>query len=583
MGATFIKYSNLSWKSFDNHCVAISEISKMKRPAFILTCILVTFVLAPKASAWETEDGRLIAHGMYSIEVYYDHVYGNVIESSKDIHYSKKDNYHYTENLNIELTGKVKEDMTLDFAFTGSHSTDKNVQLHRYELEKLYIGLTGKNCELAFGDLTELFSYYTFSRDFFGFRANCKVEDLLTFKVLAGRNKMRKDDQFEQVFGGGMVTFTPHPNYELTTSYVHAEITDLYPNATIPNYRNDVWSIGSKMWFFDRRALLTGEGAISKYVTDRRDPQPETLDGKALWAALILKPLREELNLALAYEYIEPNFKAIMGEHSTDRETYLLYVDYKPSEMFHFIYHYQFYRDHLTNKSTAKYRTNTHDAETEITLKPFMYDDENYFKNLNFIFHFGYVYEKSEDIPESVNNQNIHINLTAANSMEKYWGKVGWNLCFDLSYDIDHTLHADDTLTTDIGVEFNCSTNTYGLDFGLGMNFSVGFQDRYIKYPRETLTRMTSTAGVDFTVINKRWLPYETTLNISYFGTWIDKELGDDTIFHETDISLTQVLIKKNDVISSIIFSYSNNDFRSQDPLYRYGEDEYKVTFKLEF
>lgn len=556
----------------------------MKKYYSVIVYSIVTFLFAVNSFAWETDDGRLKVGGTYSIDVYYDHVYGNVLESSKDVHQTKKDNYHYTEELAIHLEGGIKEDLNLKFDFTGRHSTDKNVQTHRYELVDLYLGLTGKNYEIAFGDIPiELFSNYSFHRDFFGFKANYEVEDLLTFKVLAGRNKMRREDQYERVFGGGMIVFTPHPDYEFRTSFIHTEITDLYPNATETNFRNDVWTLGSTMNFFEKRVTLAGEVAFSDYVVDRRDPLTERLYGFATWAILIFKPIGEELILSFTHEYVDPDFLAVMGAHNIDKETFLWYIDYNPSEIFRLESSYQFYRNRLTEESAELYRTNTHNANTTIILSPLIYE-ESYFKNLILAFDIDCTYQKSEDIPESVNSQIIIANISAGNKIERYWGEMAWTLGLGLTYNIDNTLHAEDDLTTGFNTTFNYSTYAYGFDFDFNLGFSVEFEDMYIKYPKETLTKTTAILGpMGLTITSNRWLPYKTTLGVGYTGTFVDEELGYDTIENVTTVSLSQVLFRRGDIISTIGLSYSNLDCRSQNPIDRYGEDEYRVTFGLKF
>ncbi|MBN1573063.1 MAG: hypothetical protein JW984_07705 [Deltaproteobacteria bacterium] len=529
------------------------------------------------------EGGRLKVEGDYSIDVYYDHVYGNAAKSSKDIDLTKKESYHYTEQIGIHLGTAIKDDLNLKFDFTGRHSTDKNVQAHRYELVKLYLGLTGEGYELAVGDLAELYSNYTFNTTFFGLKASYNPVDYITVKALAGRNKIRRDDQYEQVFGGGMVSFDPNPNLNFNASFMHTEITDLYPNATESNYRNDVWSLGSAINLFEKRLALAGEVAFCEHIVDRRDPLTERFDGFSTWAVLILKPAGEDLTLSFTHEYVEPDFKAVMGTHNTDKETFLLYADYKPSDFFQFISYYQFYRDCLTDKSPKFYRTDTHDAGAEFTIRPFTGIDYGYFKNLNLLYKMYYTYDKSEDRPESVNRQNIRAEIGAENSIEKYWGKTGWTMGLGLTYDIDHRLHAEDSLTTNINSTLNLSTDAYGFDFAFNLGFSVEFTDTYVEYPKNTFTKTTAALASGIVVTNNRWLPYKTVLGIEFAGTFIDEDIRYDSMENDTTIFLSQVLFKKKSLVSTIGLSYSNKDCRSQNPADRYGQDEYRVNFEIKF
>jgi len=555
----------------------------MKKSCSVIAYFLFTFVFVLNSSAWDIEGGRLQAGGEYSIDAYYDHVYGNVDKSTMDVDKTKKESYHYTEQLGIHLEKAIKADLNLKFDFTGRHSTDKNVQAHRYELVKLYLGLTGENYELAVGDLAELYSNYVFNTTFFGFKASYNPVDTITVKTLAGRNKIRRDDQYEQVFGGGMVVFTPNPNLQFETSYMHTEITDLYPNATEYKYRNDVWSLGSAINLFEKKVTFAGEVAYCEHIVDRRDPLTESIDGFATWAILILKPFGEDLKLSFTHEYVEPDFKAVMGTHNTDKETFLWYADYKPSDSFRLVSYYQFYRDRLTGKSPKVYRTNTHDAGAEFTIRPFTGIDYGYFKNLSLFYKMYCTYDKSEDVPESVNRQNIRAKIEAENSIERYWGKTGWALGLGLTYDIDHRLHAEDFLTTDINSSLYLSTNAYGFDFDFNLGFSVEFTDTYVRYPKNTFAKTTVSFGSGIAVTNNRWLPYKTTVGIEYNGTIINEDIRYDSMENDTTIFLSQVLFKKKDHISTIGFSYTNKDCISQNPADRYGEDEYRINFEIKF
>ena len=65
------------------------------------------------------------------------------------------------------------------------------------------------------------------------------------------------------------VEVAPAPGLTLSANYVHTEITDLYPGATVTDYANDVWSAAGRLALMDERLIAAGEIAVSRYVADR--------------------------------------------------------------------------------------------------------------------------------------------------------------------------------------------------------------------------------------------------------------------------------------------------------------------------
>jgi hypothetical protein len=209
---------------------------------------------------------------------------------------------------------------------------------------------------------------------------------------------------------------------------------------------------------------------------------------------------------------------------------------------------------------------------------------ESYFRDLILSFNIDCIYQKSEDTPTSVNSQTLIATISAGNSIVRYWGGMGWSIGLGVIYNIDNIPNAEDCLTTKFSNTFNYSTDAYGFDFDFNLGFSVEFEDRYMKYPKNTLTKTTATLGpMGLEITSNRWLPYRTTVGVGYTGTFIDKEADCDTVENLTTVSLSQVLYRGKDIGSTIVLSYSNLDRRSQNRVERYGEDEYRVTFEIRF
>ena len=204
---------------------------------------------------------------------------------------------------------------------------------------------------------------------------------MFEFMVFGGRNREGSIDTYEHTFGGGRIVFTPHPNYKFGTTYIHTEITKLFPDTTVGDYSNDVWSFDTTLKFFDRKLLFKGETAFSLYSEDRRDPLADKIQGWAINLELDYKPIRE-IKISTDYEYVEPNFMTIMGTAPRDRESIKWGITYTPSRVWKFWGDYKFRRNCLTNSSPSEYRTFVHYSEAGLTYRPFYENKDSYFNKL---------------------------------------------------------------------------------------------------------------------------------------------------------------------------------------------------------
>jgi len=73
----------------------------MKRTLLIPGIVAVILSISLPAYAIKWENGRLTTD--YSVDVYYENVYGNVERSVLDVDRTTKENWHYTEGLKVQL------------------------------------------------------------------------------------------------------------------------------------------------------------------------------------------------------------------------------------------------------------------------------------------------------------------------------------------------------------------------------------------------------------------------------------------------------------------------------------------------
>ncbi|MCI0480307.1 MAG: hypothetical protein L0213_01820, partial [Candidatus Dadabacteria bacterium] len=183
----------------------------MKRTLITLSLFLVLLSVPFNALAIKWEDGRLTTD--YSVDLYYENVYGNVDKSVLDVDHSSKDNWHYNERLRIQLEQKITDTTNLEVFFYGRHTSDRQIQDERAKILQAYLRLYGDNFEFAVGDVGEYYTRYTFNNTFLGARGWIKPLASLKVMLLGGRNREGVDDTYEHVFGGARIEYSPKPSY----------------------------------------------------------------------------------------------------------------------------------------------------------------------------------------------------------------------------------------------------------------------------------------------------------------------------------------------------------------------------------
>ncbi len=543
----------------------------MKRTALVLSLVVVVLFIPLSSSAIKWENGRLTTD--YSVDIYYENVYGNVDRSVLDVDRKTKDNWHYTEGIKVQLEQKITETSNLEFFFYGRHTTDRQIQDERAKILQMYLRLYGDNFEFAVGDVGEYYTKYTFNNTFIGARGWVRPLESLKIMLLGGRNREGRDDSYEHTFGGARVEYSPHPNYIFGTTYIHTEITKLFPGTTVPDYSGDVVSFDTRLRLLDRKLLIYGESAFSWYTEDRRDPLSDKPQGWALNLEIDYRPI-QPLKLSLDYEYVEPNFVTVMGSAARDRETIKGEARYYPTDSLDIWTKYRFTGDRLSESSPVSYRTETHYSEAGATYKPFFVDRESYFRNLKFDLRLDYTRRSSSDSPMSVDDDRFNGRLIVSN----IYGKMRYSLEYGFRYTDDFVPSSYDTMVNTVGAKWGYSFAALGLDWDLDLSYKVDFRNTYSAGVTSFDTISAVTSGMTV-----RYGPTNSILRLSYLGVFSQLGDGFDTGKNATEIAFEQVLYDNGGITSILGISYRNLDFQSENRDDSYGENIYMLSLTLRF
>lgn len=553
---------------------------------FVILMFLLFFSpLSATGVTWE--DGRMTID--YSTEVYYEEVYGNVDRSNLDIdndNYPHKhhDNWHYNESLRFRLDQKISEKIALEFYAYVRNTTDKQVMDHRWYLLQIYLRLYGDDFELAVGDVSDYYTKYSFNNTFLGVKAWYKPSPSFKFMALVGQNREPWDDEYRHTFAGGRVEYTPKSEYLFGMTYLHDEVTWLYwrvrenpdYNSNVKDYSNDVLSADFRVKLLDRTLLIKGEGAWSYYHEDRRDYLADAYDGWAAYVEVDYRPIRS-LKLSFDYEYVEPDFVTVMGTAARDRETFKGEVRYTPSSSFKLWAEYKYTRNLLDLDSDATYRTYRSYYETGAEYSPF-YESEGYFQRLKLKLQ-GKLYSSySNDSPRSVDKDTYDFSFIVSNRYDTMY----YSLEYRLRYTNDHTTDGTDRMSNSFAAKWGYTFDALNLgwDISCGYKFEYKTTWEYGPYQLYEDYAHILDAGLGVT-----YEPTKTTLTLSYLGiiSYLQGSDRYDTMRNSTKAALEQVLYENDTITSTLVLSFENMDYHTDDTGNSYGENIYKATLNLRF
>jgi len=545
---------------------------------FIAVLAVVSVITSGRSYAVDWDGGGIDA--AYRTDVYAQRIYGNCAVTSLDVDDDRKWNVLYTERLTLNLShatdGGFDVSGCVDIRFT-----DDETLMIGDEHARLLSGtvtVRGNEWSLELGDTAASFTNYTLHRGFFGVRGKYVHPAGLELILLGGVNRDGRLVRYERAFGGVRLVCTPEPWVTLGTSYVHAEITKLFYDSTETAYRNDVFSVDGRLSFYSDRLVLAGEGAMSLYCDDMRNPRSKTVRDMAFWAALSLEPITDELSVLIAYEYVEPGFVSVMGTHAVDRETAAVGLDYRPSDRWRCMGYWRFYRDGLAESSPVSFSTYHTETGMVVEYTPRIGTD-GASPGPIFTADFYYLGTHTKDSPKSVNDETFRLILSADYRREHTEYAIGYvyEQFFDhLPDGIDRESHA-------VECSWRHHHTAFGFDYRIGCVMGVKYEIRREQYPTVLETDFELGVDIEGEVVCRRFSPYDTSLMITCSGSVEDRRERANMRRGEVNLRLTQVLLKRRDLTAWIALEYEATHDRASDGLDRYGERIGRMSFIMEF
>lgn len=543
--------------------------------------LTLSVVLSPlPARAAELPGGGYLRTS-YSIDGYYESVWGNRLLSTLDVDSETGDAWHYDENLRITFSRALPSGPGVEFAFWGRHTSDALLQRdpgEQWMANEVRLRLTGDSFDIALGDCSAVFSNYTFNNAFFGGLATLRPSKGLALSALGGVNRRPKGDTYGRAFGGLSVEIRPSPGLSLSAHYVHTEITDLYPGATVTDYVNDVWSAGGRLALMDERLVAAGEIAVSRHVPDRAaGSEPEW--GSAAWLALSFSPLRNELSILAAWERVDPAFVGAMGAYSRDRQTWSIGARYTPSEALSATAYFRYYEGLVTDVSGAEYRAVTRDPTLTLTWRPFVYDPGSRFTDLALDCAISYTSERSTDPGNTVSFERVYARLGLTDAR----GPWRYGVFYDLELDDDLTAADIDTAANTVGLSAGWRREAESWTLSADLTAQARFESVEDNPAGRAYLDVSPrvTAGLA-AVINPR-SDYPTRCSLRYDGLFSGRTYAADLSQHEVEARFEQVFLAARGITGTLGMDVRVLSVASPAPGQSWGERVYGAFVRLEF
>ncbi len=548
--------------------------------SFLFLALGIVALPVPAAHAGDLPGGGYLRTS-YSVDVYYESVWGNRLNSTLDVDSETGDAWHYDENLRITFSQPLPSGTGVEFSFWGRHTSDALLQRNPGEewmANEIRLRLTGETFDIGLGDLSAVYSNYTFNNAFFGASATLSPTKGLALSALGGVNRWPKTDTYGRAFGGLRVEVAPAPGLSLSANYVHTEITDLYPGTTVTDYANDVWSAAGRLALMNERLIAAGEIAVSRTVADRESDDSAEW-GSAAWLALSFTPLRNELSILAAWERVDPAFVGAMGAYSADRETMSIGARYTPSDAFTATAYFRYYEGLVTDIYGTEYHAVTRDPAVTITWRPFMYDPGSHFTNLALDCTISHTSERSADPGNTVSFERIyaHVGLTDTR------GPWRFGAAYDLERDDDLTAADLDTLanTVTLSLGWRHEADRYTLSADLMAQVKLESVDDNAAGRRYLDVGPRVVAGIS-AVINPG-SDYPTRWSLRYDGIFYQRRYAEDLYEHGFEARLEQVFLAAGGITGTLGMDVRLLSVASPEPPLSYGEAVYGAFVRLEF
>jgi len=586
----------------------------MKNTSFLILFLLITLLPAltrgEEEFNWKNikEDGCL--HASYTIETYYEYVYGNTnkLESAIDFNRKTHDNWHYRELLTLGARKYILSDNSvIDFYIEGEHTTDKIEQFRTGKLwgfENLFLRLSvdkiGKSnfnevprfknlpeykYEASAGSIVLKFSDYTISGNTFGISASWRPVCAFNVIVAGGVSNYLNEELYTNPYGAARIIFTPIPNTMFGATFIHSEMSWIDPKSSSTNYSNDVWSLDAYMEFLDNKLIIDAETAISRYNADRNDPTSDTVNGWALKLNVAYKS-PGCLNWNFKYEHQEPDFTSkfyiptqtdIYSWEELETDLIRGDINYTAPKMWD-LYGRCLYRRIFVDDGFNDYR-NLYEAEIRVTYGPTVPTIVFPIKGATLIFSLLYGRDRSKDEPQSFNEERLEVSIKGEKS--KYG--LGYTYKNVKSYIDSKPDCISHSVSLDLPETYLPKKNSRYLrcfELRLRGKFAVAYEDRYTRDPEHRVNGVSVSIHPALTL---KYIPLGTELTVDYDAAYPFYGEESDQFKNTTKVALTQPIKIKDRYESKIVLSYEGKDYWSRDPDNSYGSGIFKLAFEIVF
>ena len=553
----------------------------MNRSYAMRICIVILAaaltIISGRSYAVDWDGGKIDV--MYRMDLKAKRIYGDRNAIPSDADEDRTWNILYSEYLALTLTHKTDGDLNVS-GFVNLLHTDEEILMIGDEHFRLIEGtltLRGERWSLELGDTYAPFTSYTFNRGFFGIKGEYNSPVGVDLILLGGVNRDSRLDRYERACYGVRLVAAPDRRLTLGASYVHAEITKLFYDSSETAYRNDVVSIDGMLSLYGGRLVLFGEGAMSLYLDDMRNPRSETVRDLAFRTNITLKPIRNDLTVYVFYEYVEPGFRAVMGTPAVDRETMDVIVVYTPSDRWECMGTYHFSRNGLTETSPVSF--SAYDSEALVVVAYTLPNTGS--EDITSVFSAGIYYlgSHSKDDPKSVNEEVFRLNLGAKHNRKH----TEYEIKYIYEQYIDHLADSIDREKHSVKCIWRYHHTAFGFDYRIKCGMNMVYEIRLGPNSTDSTTDFELGADVVGEVTLRRFSPYNTTLLVECSGLVKDRRERANVREGELSVTLTQVLMKRRGLTAWIALEYEATHNRVSDGSGRYGERVGRMSFIMEF
>ena len=418
-----------------------ASISLVPVPAHRLGIVALS---APAALAAELPGGGYLRTS-YSIDGYYESVWGNRLNSTLDVG-SDGDAWHYDENLRITFSRPLSSGLGVEFAFWGRHTSDALLQRNPGEewmANEVRLRLTGETFDIGLGNLRPFLQLHLQQRLLWGLDHPAPLEHADPLR--AGRRQPLAEDRYLRP----CLRRPPHRSRPHTRPLALGELRPHRDHRPLPRrYRDRLRQrrlVGGRPpradgRTTDRRGRNRGQPLRCRPPVGRQRPM-----GSAPGLPSRLPPSETSFRYWPRGSAWTRRSWARWAP-SADRETMSIGARYTPSDAFTATAYFRYYEGLVTDIYGAEYHAVTRDPAVTIAWRPFMYDPGSRFTNLALDCTVSYTSERSTDPGNTVSFERIYAHLGLTDTR----GPWRFGAAYDLEQDDDMTATDLDTLANTV-------------------------------------------------------------------------------------------------------------------------------------